>query len=97
MFSAKLHTKDGETLLACCDITLLGKKLEDEDLSLHISETFFGGEIVDEKKLIDLMTQSTMANIFGDNVVDVLASAGYISESSVANVCGVKHAQLYVI
>jgi hypothetical protein len=97
MFSVKIHKVDSEVLLACCDRELLGAELTDGELSLKMSEGFYGGEIVDDKTLADLLKNSTSANIFGDKAVGVAVSKGYVSESSVLSFSGVKHAQLYVI
>ncbi len=88
---------DSEVLLACCDRELLGTDLTDGELSLKMTEGFFGGETVDEKTYIKLLEGATSANIFGDRAVDAAVSGGHISKSSVKSFSGVKHAQLYVI
>ena len=95
MFFAKVHKVGGEVLVACCDADMLGKRLREGDLELHISESFYGGENVDAKRLMEMMAEATSANLIGDKVVKLAVNEGIIEESGILDVCGTSHAQLF--
>jgi uncharacterized protein len=97
MFSVKIHSIESEKILACCDIELLEKTLDDGELEVEISRSFYGGETMNSKQFIESLKKSTTANIIGDRAVDAAVSAGCIKPSSVIKLCGIKHAQLYLI
>ena len=95
MFSAKVHKTGGQVLVACCDAEILGRTLKSGELEIRISESFYGGQKVDEKSLMDLMKEATTVNLMGDKVVSLALSEGIIDESGIMDVCGIKHAQLF--
>jgi uncharacterized protein len=97
MFSVKVHRVGGEVLVACCDDELLDKKLSEGDINIHISRRFYGGEKVDADGLSKALTEATVANLMGDAVVGLAIEKGLVEESGVVEVCGIKHAQLFVM
>ena len=97
MFSVKVHKVGGEVLVACCDEELLDRKLTDGDVNIHVSRGFYGGEKVGKDGFEKAMMEATTANLIGDAVVALALEKGFVEESGVIEVCGVKHAQLYVV
>ncbi|MFH1054592.1 MAG: DUF424 family protein [Candidatus Altiarchaeota archaeon] len=93
----KVHRTGGEVLVACCDAGILGTRLSDGTLQVHVSEGFYGGEIVSEEDFLKLLNESTTANLLGDKVVDTALKRGLVEKSGIIDVCGVKHAQLYTV
>lgn len=96
MFSLKMHRAGPDTVLACCDRTLLGRKLTGE-ADIHVSEGFYGGEDADERRFLDLMRGATIANLMGDSIVALAVKEGIVDEKNVITVCGVKHAQVVTL
>ena len=94
---AKKHDIGTNTILAVCDKEHLGKEFEDGKLFFKVSEKFFGGEEVTEEELLELMIESESANFFGNKCVAIAIKKGLISETSVINISGIKHAQIYRI
>jgi len=97
MFSVKVHTVGGDTLVACCDREMLGRRLTDGELEVLVSERFYGGERLDEERMIRALRDATVANIIGDKAVEAALRHGIVEESGVRDVCGVKHAQVYTL
>jgi uncharacterized protein len=95
MFSVKIHKSGGETLIACCDADILGKRLTDGELDIHVSEGFYGGDKVDEEGMIRFLGEATVANIIGERAVDAAVRRGIVEPSGVIEVCGLKHAQVF--
>jgi hypothetical protein len=97
MFSVKVHQVGGETLVACCDLELLGKRLGDDELDLHVSSSFYGGQTVDEDAMMRLVGEATSANLIGDRTVELALRQGLVDEANIIEVGGVKHAQVYTL
>lgn len=95
MFSVKIHSGNGENVLACCDEDILGETFEEGELHLHVSENFYNGEKVDKKGLTKLLSGVSSANIVGVNAVEYLVDTGVIKEEGTITVAGIKHAQIY--
>jgi hypothetical protein len=62
-----------------------------------VNERFYGGEVVGEEDLVDMISDATVANLMGDGVIDMAVRRGIIEPSAVREICGVKHAQLFVV
>ena len=95
MLSVKIHKTGGDTLVAACDANILGETFSDGDLELHLSENFYGGQQLQEQDFINLLADATLANIMGEKAVNAAVTAGHIEESSVIEVAGIKHAQIF--
>ena len=94
-YLVKCHLAGGEVMVACCDSRLLGMTLKDDELEVHVSERFYGGEKVSEEMMLKAISESTVANIMGDDAVEAALRCGAVDESGVREVCKVKHAQIY--
>jgi len=97
MFSVKVHKSMGETVVACCDKSILGMKLSDEGLEIDISEDFYGGEEACPKRLAELLEGASCANLMGDATCELAIEKGLIAKENVLSICGIKHAQIFSI
>ena len=95
MISIKIHTRNGERLLAACDSELLGRTFAEKGMRLKVSEIFYGGEEITEEALRSRMKGATILNLVGDRTVTIAEEEGYVS--SVIVIDGVKHAQAAVM
>jgi len=91
----KIYNHGGEILLAACDEGLLGKTFEEGDLQLQVHTSFYDGNRVDEKGLLNQLGISTIANLVGDQVVKCALKAGLISKENIIRIQGIPHAQIY--
>lgn len=91
----KIH-KSYRDVVAVCDSELLGKYFEQGDRILDIRETFYSGEEIEEKNLVDLMKtlsrEDATFNIAGKESVNCALKAGIISKEGVLKVQGVPFA-----
>ncbi|MBZ6494833.1 DUF424 domain-containing protein [Natrinema longum] len=81
-------------LVAVCDEDVLGETFEEGDLSLTVTEEFYGGDAVDESAAIDSLAQASVANIVGTRAVELAVEAGFVDEANVLEVGATLHAQL---
>ena len=87
------QTQEG-LLVAVCDEDVLGETFEEGDLSLTVTEEFYGGDAVDERTVVESLAQADVANIVGINAVELAVEEGFIDEANVLEVETTVHAQL---
>ena len=87
------ETEEG-LLVAVCDADVLGETFESGELSLTVTEEFYGGETVDESTVVDSLSRATVANIVGTRAVELAVEEGFIDEANVLEVGATRHAQL---
>jgi len=94
MIWLKRHSCGHELLVAACDCELVGKRFEDGDLRLDVSESFYGGEKVDVRMLLEVLALATIGNLVGKETVEAAIEAGLVDPDCVIRVQGVPHAQI---
>ncbi|NYT19590.1 MAG: DUF424 family protein [Methanosarcinales archaeon] len=91
----KIHKSGSQMIVAVCDKELIGKKLKEGELVIEISEAFYKGEIASEEKIIEAISNTTTANIFGIHAVQCAVDAGLVDPGCIIYIEGIPHAQLY--
>jgi hypothetical protein len=94
MIRLKRHSCGHELLVAACDCALVGKRFADGDLRLDVSESFYGGEKVDVRMLLEVLVLATIGNLVGSETVGAAIEAGLVDPECVIRVDGVPHAQI---
>lgn len=89
----KERDTDEGLLVAVCDNDVLGETFEDDDLSLTVTEEFYGGEQVGEEEVIESLAQADVANLVGIHVVSLAIEHGFVEEGNVLDVGTTRHAQ----
>ncbi len=87
-------------ILAACDKELLGKTLKRGDIEITVSKSFYGGELVDERRLVYTMLDADVLNLIGNEVVRIAKELGLISEDAIIffddeESKKIPHAQMY--
>ncbi|MEF8801422.1 MAG: DUF424 family protein [Halolamina sp.] len=88
---------DRGLLVSVCDAGLLGETFENGEVSLTVRESFYGGdeaEEVDADAVVAGLQRATVANLVGEECIDVAIDAGYIDEATVIDIGETRHAQL---
>ncbi|WP_135534982.1 MULTISPECIES: DUF424 domain-containing protein [Halostella] len=85
---------DEGLLVAVCDDGVLGETFEEGDISITVSEEFYGGDEVDEAAVVDSLARATVANIVGREAVELAVDEGFVDEANVLEVETTLHAQL---
>jgi hypothetical protein len=94
---AKLSKCGKHTLLAACDVELLGKVLRTEKLIFKIKEEFYKGPKIPLEEIVKLIEESTIVNMVGNNIVKKAIENGLVHPDAVLEICGVPHAQIVKI
>ncbi|MFQ6050357.1 MAG: DUF424 domain-containing protein [Candidatus Hydrothermarchaeota archaeon] len=84
----------GETIVAICDEDILGKKFSEGELKLWVNPEFYGKKLVSAKEAIETLSNASIGNIVGKNIVRHAISAGLVLPENVIEVEGVPHAQI---
>jgi hypothetical protein len=84
-------------LLAACDVELLGTILRDGNIVFKVGEEFYKGPKMPVEEAVELMEESTIVNIVGQNIVDKAIKKGLVHPEAVLKICGVPHAQIVKI
>ncbi|WP_255194551.1 DUF424 domain-containing protein [Natronobeatus ordinarius] len=93
MIVSERETEKG-LLVTVCDADVLGETFEEGELSLTVTEEFYGGDEVDEGAVVDSLARATIANIVGTRAVDLAIEADVIDEECVLELGATRHAQL---
>lgn len=89
MFSTKVVKYNQSIMLNICDQDLLGQKLEDGKLKMHIRPQYYGERLVDETEAKSLLGSAAIINMAGEQTVNLSISVGVGSRSGVRRISGV--------
>ena len=81
-------------LVAVCDADILGETFTNGDVSLTVTEEFYGREEVAETAVIDSLSRASVANIVGKQAVELAIENGFIDGANVLEVGDTVHAQM---
>jgi len=96
MLLRERQTAEG-LLVSVCDAACLGETYEEGEVSLNVTEEFYGGDdadAVDADAVVASLRRASVANIVGEASVSVAIDAGIVDESRVLSINGTLHAQL---
>jgi len=85
---------DGVALTAICDSEILGSVLEEGNLGIKVSESFYKGELIDADKAGKVLQSRIDLNLVGNNIVNLALKLNVIDSSSVLKIGGVLHAEV---
>ena len=66
-----------------CDAELLGKDIVDSELKIHISESYYGEQLVDKDEAISFLKSASMMNLVGKDTISLAIDLGLGSESGI--------------
>jgi len=92
MFWCKTFSAKSQFIVAICDKDLLGKKIGNK-LMINVKESFYRGELVDEKKALELMKKANICNLLGKDIVDLALKNKFITKENIIFIGDVPHAQ----
>ncbi len=68
-FSVRTTAYQGSVLVNICDEELIGKRVSEGKLEVHISKEFFFGEVVDKGEALRLIRTCSIINLAGPRSV----------------------------
>lgn len=93
MILRERETPEG-LLVSVCDRGLIGETFENGDISLTVTEEFYGGQTVEPAEVVDSLARAEVANIVGVEAVALAIDHGFVDEAHVLEVGGTRHAQM---
>ncbi|NJK78327.1 MAG: DUF424 domain-containing protein [Nanoarchaeota archaeon] len=76
-------------MLNICDAELLGKSISENELTMKISESYYGNEIIEMDEAKKLLENSTIINMVGKDTISLSLELGIGSENGVKKISGV--------
>jgi len=86
-------TEEG-LLVSVCDADVLGETFEEGELSLAVTEEFYGGDPASAEAVAASLARCDTANLVGSTAVEVAIDRGFVDEANVLDIDGTRHAQL---
>ena len=83
-----------QTLIAVCDLNLLGKTLKLGDIKFEVRRVFYGGSVVSVDEAMKLIKQGTAVNMVGSLIVKKAIEEGLVHPQAILDISGVPHAQI---
>jgi len=88
-FSVRVTDYQKKIMLNICDAELLGKKIIQDDLTMHISESYYGEKFVDQEEAETLLKNSSIINMVGNETVSLSIKLGVGSKNGIKIISGV--------
>ena len=84
---------DEGLLVAVCDDDVLGETFEEGEISLTVTEEFYGGDEADPEAVAESLARASVANLVGTEAVELAVREGFVDEANVLDVESTRHAQ----
>lgn len=95
MFCVKIH-RSYRTVVAICDLDIVGKKFEEGNKQLDVRESFYKDETVDGERLAKIIqmqiVEDATFNIVGKESVKIAQQVGAITQDGTMEVQGIPFA-----
>ena len=70
-FSVKVTEYQKNKMLNICDFELLGKDIIQNELTMNISKSYYGGQVVNKDEAENLLKTSSIINMVGKDTVSL--------------------------
>lgn len=92
----KIHRYSGVSqIVAVCDTELLNTTLKDEDLTIIVSEGFYGTTQRTDDEVKDAIMHASNCNLIGKKAIRIAIESGILDEKGYMMIGDVPHAQIY--
>ena len=88
-FSVRVSDYQKKIMLNICDVELLGKKIIQDDLTVNISESYYGDRFVDQKEAESLLQSASIINMVGKETISLSVKLGVGSENGIKIISGI--------
>lgn len=88
-FSVKTTEYQKNLMLNICDAELLGKSISENELTMKISESYYGNEIIEIDEAKKLLESSNIINMVGKDTISLSLELGIGSENGIKKISGV--------
>jgi hypothetical protein len=92
----KIHrSPDMGDVIAVCDRELLNTTINNDTMSVTISEAFYGNTPATEAEVRDALKNASNANLMGERVISLAIEMGICTRACCIMIGKVPHAQIY--
>ena len=88
-FSVRVTDYQKNMMLNICDAELLGEKIIQDELNMHISESYYGERLVEKEEAANLLKKSSIINMVGKETVSLSIKLGVGSKNGIKIISGV--------
>ena len=88
-FSVRVTDYQKNMMLNICDAELLGKKIIQDELNMHISESYYGEKLVEKDEAKTLLKNSSIINMVGKETISLSLELGIGSENGIKTISDV--------
>ena len=85
-FSVRVTDYQKNSMLNICDADLLGKNIQKNDLVMHINESYYGEKLVDKEEAKNLLRNSSIINMVGNDTISLSISLGIGSKNGIKKI-----------
>ena len=82
-FSVRISDYQKNTMVNMCDAELMGKDVVNGELKIHISESYYGKQLVDKDEAISFLKSASIMNLVGKETISLAIDLGIGSESGI--------------
>lgn len=97
MFILKAHNTDTGTIVSVSDSDILGKRFEENDTVLDISDDFYNGKKADIDTIISAISACTSAIMIGDKIVSALKEQNIILQEHILTISKTPYAMIFKV
>jgi hypothetical protein len=76
-------------MLNICDAPLLGKKIGENKLKIHITESYYGERLVEKEEAENLLKKSSSINMVGKEIISLSVDLGIGTLQGVKEIDGI--------
>ena len=95
----KIHKSEGKKIIAICDKELIGRVLEEGDLSIDLDKykAFYVGEETNKERIMEELKDYSSINVVGIKSVNILVNQGIVDKKNVMHINTIPYIQIYNI
>ena len=82
-YSVRISDYQKNTMLNMCDAELIGKEVVDGELKIHISENYYGKQIVEKDEALSMLKSASILNLVGKETISLAIDLGIGSKDGV--------------
>ena len=88
-FSVRVTDYQKNIMLNMCDAELIGKEVVDGELKIHISESYYGKQIVSKDEATSFLKSASILNLVGKDTISLSTDLGIGLKSGVKTISDV--------
>lgn len=86
MIVKKHKNHQGQIVLAICDESLLGKKIEENNLILDLSSNYYKGDKKSDQDLLELIKEAYILNLVGEKSTEFALKNNFINKNNIKKI-----------